>query len=82
MSEAVRIARTGATKIINSKMEYNRSSLPRIVTVDAPEEVTLGDYDRQATVDHENEDEEEEDSTRDEVILKCPREGGKRKRRW
>ena len=43
MSEAVRIERTGAHKILNSKAVYSRSRLPRIVAVDTKEEETIGD---------------------------------------
>ena len=42
MSEAVRIERTGAQRILNSKSVYSRSRLPRIVTEDIQEE-TIGD---------------------------------------
>ena len=43
VGEAVRIARTGANRILNSKSVYNRSTLPRIVAQDVREEVNLGD---------------------------------------
>merc|ERR1711891_64640 len=42
VSEAVRIERTGAQRILNSKLVYSRSRLPRIVTEDIQEE-TIGD---------------------------------------
>ena len=42
VSEAVRIERTGAKRILNSKSVYSRSRLPRIVTEDIQEE-TIGD---------------------------------------
>merc|ERR1712236_44470 len=42
VSEAVRIERTGAQRILNSKSVYSRSRLPRIVTEDIQEE-TIGD---------------------------------------
>ena len=35
--------RTGATKILNSKGELSRCSLPRIIPVDSREEENLGD---------------------------------------
>ena len=56
VSESVRIERTGAVRILNSKMEYSRSTLPRIKSVDVEPELTLGDSDRVV----ENEDEMEE----------------------
>ena len=43
--EAVRIERTGAQRILNSKAVYSRSRLPRIVTEDIQEE-TIGDSGR------------------------------------
>ena len=43
VSEAVRIERTGAQKILNSKAGYNRARLPRIVAEDTKEEETIGD---------------------------------------
>ena len=43
VSEAVRIERTGAHKILNTKGVYNRSSLPKLVAVDSKEEETIGD---------------------------------------
>ena len=58
VSEAVRIERTGATRILNSKAEYSRSSLPRIRSVDTEVETTLGDSGRLAD---EDEDEPVED---------------------
>merc|ERR1712030_284253 len=43
IAEAVRISRTGAEKILNSKGEYNRCQVPRIVMVDTREIQFLGD---------------------------------------
>ena len=43
VSEAVRIERTGAHKILNTKGVYNRSSLPKLVALDSKEEETIGD---------------------------------------
>merc|ERR1712030_267814 len=43
VSEAVRIERTGAHKLLNTKGVYNRSSLPKLVAVDSKEEETIGD---------------------------------------
>ena len=43
MSEAVRIERTGAQRVLNSKAGYNRARLPRIVAEDSKEEETIGD---------------------------------------
>merc|ERR1711888_426874 len=43
VGEAVRILRTGAERILNSKGEFNRCSLPRITAEDTKEEETLGD---------------------------------------
>ena len=34
MSEAVRIERTGAQRVLNSKAGYNRARLPRMVAED------------------------------------------------
>ena len=45
MPEAVRIERTGAQRILNSKAVYSRFRLPRIVTEDIQEE-TIGDSGR------------------------------------
>ena len=52
IAEAVRIARTGGERILNSKGEFNRCELPRIVTVDTREAPTLGDT-PPTTVDQE-----------------------------
>ena len=43
VSEAVRIGRTGAERILNSKGVYSRCSLPRIVPVDTSDDDNLGD---------------------------------------
>ena len=43
MSEAVRIERTGAQRVLNSKAGYNRARLPRIVAEDSKEDETIGD---------------------------------------
>ena len=43
VGEALRILRTGAEQILNSKSMFNRISLPRINAKDVKEEVTLGD---------------------------------------
>ena len=43
VAEAVRILKTGAKRILNSKGMLNRCSLPRIIAQDAIEEVNLGD---------------------------------------
>ena len=43
VSEAVRIERTGAHKILNTKGVYNRSSIPKLVALDSKEEKTIGD---------------------------------------
>ena len=43
VSEAVRIERTSAQKVLNSKAGYNRARLPRIVAEDSKEEETIGD---------------------------------------
>ena len=43
VSEAVRIARTGAEKILNCKGEYNRCQLPRMMMVDTRAIPTLGE---------------------------------------
>merc|ERR1711888_396274 len=43
VSEAVRIERTGAQKVLNSKAGYNRARLPRIVAEYTKEEETIGD---------------------------------------
>ena len=43
VGEAVRIARTGASNILNSKSVYNRNPLPRIVAKDVVEPTNLGD---------------------------------------
>ena len=60
VSEAVRIERTGATRILNSKAEYSsRSTLPRIRSIDTEVEVTLGDSGELA-VDDEAETGEDE----------------------
>ena len=45
VAEGVRIARTGAEKILNSKAVYSRSGLVRLVCVDTVEEDNLGDRD-------------------------------------
>ena len=45
MSEAVRIERTVAQRILNSKAVYSRSRLPRIISEDIQEE-TIGDSGR------------------------------------
>ena len=39
----MRITRTGASKILNSKAEYSRCELPRLVAAKAEEEINLGD---------------------------------------
>ena len=41
-AEAVRIEKTGAHRILNSKGMFNRCTLPRIVAKDNVEEVNLG----------------------------------------
>ena len=41
--EAVRIDRTGAARILNSKAAYCRSKVPRIIALDQEEEIPLGD---------------------------------------
>ena len=43
VAEAVRIARTGGEKILNSRGEYNRCKLPRIIALDDQEVRNLGD---------------------------------------
>ena len=43
VGEAVRVMRTGAAQILNSKGVYNTCSLPRIVAQDSKETNTLGD---------------------------------------
>ena len=43
IAEAVRISRTGGEKILNSKGEYNRCELPRIVAADSRVIPSLGD---------------------------------------
>ena len=43
VSEAVRIIRTGAERILNSKGVYSRCSLPRIVPVDTSDDDNFGD---------------------------------------
>ena len=43
VGEAVRIARTGASTILNSKSVYNRNPLPRIIARDVVEPTNLGD---------------------------------------
>ena len=43
IAEAVRISRTGAEKILNSKGQYNRCQVPRIVMVDTREVLNFGD---------------------------------------
>ena len=53
VAEAVRISRTGSEKILNSKGEYNRCKLPRIIAVDTREVENLGD-----TVGNPQKDEE------------------------
>ena len=45
IAESVRISRTGATKLLNSKAVYSRSVVPRL-SVDKVEEDNLGDTDR------------------------------------
>ena len=40
VAEAVRILKTGAERILNSRGEFNRCSLPRITTKEEVEEVT------------------------------------------
>ena len=47
VGEAVRIWRTGAEQILNSKSVYSRCEVPRIVAKDGREEVTLGDTEQQ-----------------------------------
>ena len=66
VSEAVRIARTGAGKILNSKGEYNRCELPRIISVDTREIPTLGDSENLG----ENEDQETASQGMVEVTVK------------
>ena len=43
IGEAVRIHRTGAARILNSKTAYSRSKVPRIIALDQEEEIPLGD---------------------------------------
>ena len=43
VGEAVRIEKTGAHQILNSKSMFNRSGLPRIITKDITELTNLGD---------------------------------------
>ena len=43
VAEAVRIRRTGATKILNSKSEYSRCKIPRLIAEDTEVETNLGD---------------------------------------
>ena len=45
IGEAVRIDRTGAARILNSKAAYSRSKVPRIIALDQEEEIPLGDKD-------------------------------------
>ena len=47
VGEAVRILRTGAEQILNSKSENNRCKIPRIIAKDGREEMTLGDKEQQ-----------------------------------
>ena len=47
VAEAVRISRTGASKILNSKNLFNRSSIPRVVAQNSIEEVNLGDREQE-----------------------------------
>ena len=43
MAESVRIERSGAERILNSKSMYSRSRIPRLVVVDQVEDDNLGD---------------------------------------
>ena len=65
VAESVWIAVRGATMILNSKMEYNRSTLPRIISIDVPYEETLGDSSREIGQEW-NEDDKVDDLFEDE----------------
>ena len=43
----MRIKRTGATKILNSKSEYSRCKIPRLVAEDTEVEKNLGDMEEE-----------------------------------
>ena len=43
VAEAVRIARTGGERILNSKVDYKRCKSPRIIALDTQEVKNLGD---------------------------------------
>ena len=60
MAEGVRISRTGAEKILNSKTIYNRSSLPRVVCLEEEEVQFLGDMDQMPDEECDSEDDEVE----------------------
>ena len=65
---AVRISTTGATKILNSKMEYSRSRLQKIISIDFQEEASLGDSDKSAGSEtNETENDGEDDVFKDEM---------------
>ena len=51
VGEAVRILRTGAEQVLNSKSENNRCKIPRIVAKDDKEVLSLGDTEQQTEVD-------------------------------
>ena len=58
IGEAVRIEKTGANQILNSKSMFNRNGLTRIMVKDVPEEVNLGDR-----VDMEQQEDDVTDQT-------------------
>ena len=71
VGEAVRIVKTGAGQILNSKTMYNRSSLPRIVAQDRKEPMNLGDMVGQEEVYERPEKEPEEKLTKKQLRLEA-----------
>ena len=67
VAEGVRIARTGATRLLNSKAVYSRCPLPRL-SIDKEEvEENLGDV--QKTMEDDDDDEVFEDESVERMIM-------------
>ena len=73
MAEGVRINRTGAEKILNSKTIFNRSGIPKIVCSEFKEVQNLGDREEMPTEPELIEEESPEVILTGEALAKSER---------
>ena len=70
IAEAVRILRTGAERILNSRGEYNRCSLPRLMTKEDTEEVPLGDQEPEEEDQDDGQEVQGEDEPKSKKLIR------------